>query len=138
MIFERRTRTLESVPGSQGMFSPRWSPDGRKLVALGADSRSLWMFDFASQQWSTLTHGTFGWLCWSRDGKAIYMLDFSNRGAVIRVRLADGKTETVTDLGNFAIAGGFGGSLALAPDDSPLLLRDRGTQDVYAMDWGAS
>jgi serine/threonine protein kinase/Tol biopolymer transport system component len=138
MIFDRKTRTMESVPGSQGMFSPRWSPDGRKLVALGADSRSLWMFDFASQQWTRVTEGTFGWLCWSRDGKAIYMLDFSNRGAVIRVRLADGKTEAVADLGNFAIAGGFGGSLALAPDDSPLLLRDRGTQDVYAMDWGAS
>ena len=26
-------------------------------------------------------------------------------------------------------------SLALAPDDSPLLLRDAGTSDVYALDW---
>jgi hypothetical protein len=25
--------------------------------------------------------------------------------------------------------------LTLAPDDSPLLLRNVGTQDVYALDW---
>jgi len=25
--------------------------------------------------------------------------------------------------------------LALAPDDSPLVLRDAGTQDVYGLDW---
>ena len=33
------------------------------------------------------------------------------------------------------MTGRFGGSLALMPDDSPLLLRDDGTQDVYAVDW---
>jgi hypothetical protein len=25
----------------------------------------------------------------------------------------------------------------LAPDDSPLVLRDTGTQDIYALDWEA-
>ena len=28
-----------------------------------------------------------------------------------------------------------GGSVSVGPDGSPLLLRDRGTQDVYSLDW---
>jgi hypothetical protein len=31
----------------------------------------------------------------------------------------------------------FGYWLGMAPDDSPLLLRDTGTQEIYALDWQA-
>jgi hypothetical protein len=41
----------------------------------------------------------------------------------------------VADLKKFATTGRYGGSLALAPDDSALLLRDAGAQDVYSVDW---
>jgi hypothetical protein len=44
-------------------------------------------------------------------------------------------TERIVDLKNFLMTGYYGNSLAIAPDDSPLLLRDAGTQDVYALDW---
>jgi hypothetical protein len=54
---------------------------------------------------------------------------------VVRIRISDRKTEQVADLKNFATTGRYGGGLALAPDDSPLLLRDTGTQDVYSVDW---
>ena len=52
-----------------------------------------------------------------------------------RIRISDHKTEQVADLKNFAAAGRYGGALSLTPDDSPLLLRDTGTQDVYSVDW---
>lgn len=52
-----------------------------------------------------------------------------------RIRLSDGKKEQVVDLKDFVNTGYFGGSLAIAPDDSPLLLRDSGTQDIYSLDW---
>jgi hypothetical protein len=29
----------------------------------------------------------------------------------------------------------FGPWLGLGPDDSPLVLKDIGTQDIYALDW---
>jgi len=41
----------------------------------------------------------------------------------------------VVDMKNFATTGRYGGSLALTPDDSPLLVRNTGTQDVYSVDW---
>ncbi len=65
----------------------------------------------------------------------MYLLDFTGKGAVLRIRLADHRIDRVADLKDFVTTGQFGGSLALTPDDSPLLLRDRGTQDVYALDW---
>ena len=55
--------------------------------------------------------------------------------AVLRVRISDHKVEQVFDLTNLSTIGNIGPWLGLAPDDSPLLLRDIGTQDVYALDW---
>ena len=52
-----------------------------------------------------------------------------------RVRASDGKKEKIADLKNLVFTGLGGGSVSVAPDGSALLLRDRGTQDVYALDW---
>jgi hypothetical protein len=49
--------------------------------------------------------------------------------------LAEPPEEQVADLANFVSTGRYGGALALTPDDSPLLLRDAGSQDVYSVDW---
>ena len=43
----------------------------------------------------------------------------------------------MVDLKNFRTGGYFGFWLGFAPDDSPLLLRDTGTQEIYALDWEA-
>ena len=53
----------------------------------------------------------------------------------MRVHIADKKIERVADLRDLRVTGYFNGWLGLAPDDSPLLLRDTGSQDVYALDW---
>jgi hypothetical protein len=45
--------------------------------------------------------------------------------------------DVVADLKGFSTAGYWGISLALTPDDSPLLHRNLGTQDVCALDWEA-
>jgi Tol biopolymer transport system component len=135
LILDRNTHQLTTLAGSKGMFSPRWSPDGRYIVAFSADSTRLLLFDFRTQKWSDLAKGTLGWPNWSRDGQYVYVLDQSGTEAVLRIRVSDGKEERVIDLKNFSTAGRYNGSLSLAPDDSPLLLRNAGTQDVYALDW---
>ena len=43
--------------------------------------------------------------------------------------------EHVADLKNLSMTGYYTIWLGLAPDDSPLLLRDTGSQDIYALDW---
>jgi serine/threonine protein kinase/Tol biopolymer transport system component len=134
-VFEVATGKISSLPSSQGMFSPRWSPDGRYIGALSADSSRLMVFDNQTGKWFELAQGSFGWLNWSHDGQALYFLDQSGKGAVLRVRIDGHKTEQVLALDSFKTTGRYSGSLALMPDDSPLLLREAGTQDVYALDW---
>jgi eukaryotic-like serine/threonine-protein kinase len=128
---------VSSLPGSQGFYSPRWSPDGRYISAFSADSKTLLLYDSQTKKWTELASGSLSWLNWSHDGQYVYVLDFRGRNAVVRIRISDHKAEQVADLKNLVTAGRYGGCLALAPDDSPLLLRDTGSQDVYSVDWEA-
>ncbi len=134
-ILDLATHQISALPGSQGMFSPRWSPDGRYIPALSADSKRLLLFDFQTQKWTELATGSMGWLEWSKDGQYLQANDSSGMGSVIRIRLSDHKTERVVDLKNFVTVGYYNQWFALAPDDSPIMLRNAGTQDVYSLDW---
>ena len=131
------TQQITTLPGSQGLYSPRWSPDARSIVAFSTDSKTLLLFDFQSTKWTQLASGSLGWLAWSHDGQSVYYLDFAAGSSVMQVRIRDKKTEQVLDLKNFSTTGRYGGALALTPGDSPLLLRDTGSQDVYSVDWEA-
>lgn len=134
-VLDLATKKVSDVPGSQGLYSPRWSPDGHHLAAFSGDSRTVLLFDFATQKWMPLTTGSLGWLCWSHDGQYLYMLDFSAQDSVVRIRIRDHKVEQVADLTNMVTNGRYGAALALTPDDSPVMLRDTGSQDVYSVDW---
>ena len=54
---------------------------------------------------------------------------------MLRVRITDPKVEQVSDLTNLPTTGNIGPWLGLDADDAPLLLKDTGTQDIYAVDW---
>ena len=104
---------------------------------MSIESSRLVLFDFQMQKWTELAKGVFAYPNWSKDGHYVYLRDAKGRGAVLRIRISDHKVEQVVDLKNFNAVGSYGPSLALTSDDSPLLLRDLGTQDVYALDWEA-
>ena len=40
-VLDLKTHQVSTLPGSRGLFSPRWSPDGRYIVAMPADSLQL-------------------------------------------------------------------------------------------------
>lgn len=134
-MLDLTTNKVSTVPGSEGLFSPRWSPDGRYTFALPVDSKTIFLFDFENQKWTDLGLGFVGWPCWSKDGQHIYFLKEGADFAVLRIRISDRKVERVADLRKFKGTGYMSTALSLAPDDSPLLLRDTGTSEVYALDW---
>ena len=136
-ILDLSTHQLSDLPGSEGLYSPRWSPDGRYVSAFSGDSKTLLVFDFQAQKWLPLATGSLSWLNWSHDSHYVYVLDYGGKTAIIRIRMSDHKAEQVADLKDMATAGRYGAALALAPDDSPLLLRDTGSQDVYSVDFEA-
>jgi dipeptidyl aminopeptidase/acylaminoacyl peptidase len=136
-ILDVNTHQVSTLPGSNGLFSPRWSPDGRYIAAMPSDSNSLMLFDFATQKWQEIAKISMAFPNWSKSGDYIYFLHEVDQPAVMRVRISDRKLERVADLKNFPQTGSYGLWLGMAPDDSPLLLRDTGTQEIYSLDWQA-
>jgi WD40 repeat protein len=133
-ILDLKTRQVSTLPGSDGLFSPRWAPDGRYLLALAADESGIMLFDFRSQKWSMLAKGLASYPAFSHDGRFVYFLHLSNDAAVQRVTIG-GEIEQVASLNGLQITGFYGFSFGLTPDDSPLLLKDAGTQEIVGMAW---
>ncbi|MGB6546816.1 MAG: protein kinase, partial [Candidatus Acidiferrales bacterium] len=136
-ILDAKTQQVSTLPNSNGLFSPRWSPDGRHILAMPSDSRSLMLFDFVTQKWQEIAKISMAFPNWSKTGEYVYFLHEEDQPSVMRVRISDRKVERVADLKNFPQTGAYSIWLGLAPDDSPLLLRDTGTQEIYSLDWQA-
>jgi DNA-binding winged helix-turn-helix (wHTH) protein/Tol biopolymer transport system component len=143
-IIDLRSKHVSQLPGSNGIFSPHWSPDGRQIAGITTATRTLMLFDFASQKWTELYGYPVGYENWSRDGKYLYFQDFHDHEPgvgyrIIRLRLSDRKIEKVGELGSIGglTTGTFGAWFGLAPDDSLLFARDISTTEIYSleMDW---
>ena len=136
-IFDLKTRQVSTLPGSDKLFSPRWSPDGRYIVGMPADSLGLRLFDFKTEKWAVLSNTAAAYPGWSQDGKYVYFLQQQPDVGVFRVGIRDRKVEQVVSVKGFQLTGYWGNWFGLAPDDSPLLLKDTGSQEIVALDWEA-
>jgi eukaryotic-like serine/threonine-protein kinase len=135
-LLNLNTHEKLDLPGSKGLYSPRWSPDGHYIAALTADNNSLRLFEVATQKWVELARLPIDYPNWSRDSKSIFFETGGKEPAFCRVRISDRKVEHLVSLTNIRRTGTFRWT-GLARDDSPLLLRDAGTDEIYALDWQA-
>ncbi len=135
-FMDLKTRKVTTLAGSDGFYSPRWSPDGRYIAALRAGPETLMLFDFYTQKWVELGQIGVGFPSWSSDSKYIYFDSQGEDRAFYRVRISDHRLERLISLKNLRLAGAYGWT-GLAQDDSPLVLRDVGAQEIYALDWEA-
>ena len=132
-ILELDGNHVTTLPESVGMYSPRWSPDGHAIVTLNQKSLGLNIFDIKTKRWSTPYKGPVGFPRWSRDSHSIYVLRFQDNPALLRVPASGGNAERIADLKGVHYTGFYSVWLGLDPTDAPLLLRDVGTSDVYAL-----
>jgi hypothetical protein len=102
------------------------------------DGQKLMLFDFASQKWSEMLSMSVGFTQWSTDSAYVYFdTGYSADPAIYCVRITDHKLERIAGLKDFRRAVTSYSSATwsgLTPDGSPLLMRDTGTQEVYALD----
>ncbi len=133
----QKVSTLPDSPDRQSLLSAVRSPQGNYLVATTQDGQKIMLFDFATQQWSELANAAVGAILWSRDGQFVYFDNGASLApAIYRVRIADHKLEQVCSLKDIRRALSFWSAwMGLSPDDTPLLMRDTGTQEVYALDF---
>ena len=135
-IVDLTSRQVRILPGSKDKFSPRWSPDGRYIAALfgGPPQTYLPIFDLTTQQWHTSpVRGNAGYPSFSSDSRFLYFLRTGREQGVFRIPVTGGKEERVLDMANWHLAGSFGFSMSLDPSDAPLVTRDIGTDDIYAL-----
>lgn len=124
---------ISTLPGSDGLYSPRWSPNGRYVVAMPLDEKKLVLFDFATQQWKDFaSFPHIGSPQWSPNSEYVYIDGFDNQ--LLRIRRTDGKLEKVLDLKTVdpnALVCYFE---TVAPDGRLLLACPLARGDIYALD----
>ena len=138
-LVDMKTRQVSTFPGSKGLFSPRWSPDGRYLSATNVEgSHQLMLYDFRTQKWSEwVGHvNNINYPYWSSDSRYVYYDNFATENPQChRIKVGENRPEDLFSLSELHRYLGFWGSWGgQAPDDSRLFVRDISTQDIYALD----
>jgi Tol biopolymer transport system component/DNA-binding winged helix-turn-helix (wHTH) protein len=139
-ILDLKTQKVSDLPAAENLYSPRWSPDGKYIAAMTTDSQKLMLFDRATGRWMELaTLTTIGYPSWSHDGQYLYFdTTLTDDPAFFRIRISDRKLERLFSLKAVRrFWGELGEWTGLAPDDSPLLVRDTSSQEIYALDFQA-
>jgi hypothetical protein len=97
------------------------------------------LFDLTTQKWTELANMFVAYPSWSRDGRYLYFDGIlENQEGYFRLQVSDRKLERILSLKGFQAGGGaFGNWSGLAPDESPLFVRDASIQEIYALDWEA-
>ena len=131
-VLDLNSKQVSMFPGSENLYSPRLSPDGKHLAALSSDNKKLLIFDFQTQKWTDWVSepGSIIHLpTWSRDGRYVY---YQSKPGYRRVKVGQTRSELIVDLKDLRQSG-FGWS-GLASDDSALFVRDVSTDEIYALD----
>jgi Tol biopolymer transport system component len=139
-ILDLSDHRITTLPGPQGLWSPRWSPDGKSVLAIYANSTfqsaGLKVFSLEKQQWSDVENGEVSYPSYSRDGRFVYFWRWAGDQTVFRLRLSDGNVEKIAELKDTSTAAEttLGGRwMGLDPTDTPIVLRNAHTIDIYAL-----
>jgi serine/threonine protein kinase/Tol biopolymer transport system component len=136
-MLDAKTHRISRLPGSEGLWSPRWSPDGNYIAAFSPES-DLMLYDFRTHQKIQLASGEINFAAWSRDSGFVYFDTLGNDPAFFRVRIHDRRIERIVSLKDIHRSmGAFGPWTGLASDGSLLVQRDAGASEIYALDWEA-
>jgi eukaryotic-like serine/threonine-protein kinase len=138
-VLDLKTRAVSTLPGSENLFSPRRSPDGRYLAALTRDSSTLMLYDFRTQKWSKwLTEpGNITYPTWSKDGSYMYFDNFlTDHPSARRAKRGATHSEELYSLSglrqyHLTPSGTWSG---FAPDNSRLYVQDLSVPEIYALD----
>jgi Tol biopolymer transport system component/tRNA A-37 threonylcarbamoyl transferase component Bud32 len=135
-ILNLKSRVLTALPDSGGYFSPRWSPDGRWMVAIDGHSGTLELYDFNTQKWEELTKVQAAYPSWSMDSQCIYFnsgLNSENNLFEYRLCLRDRKAQVVADLAQVGrTMSELGGWSGITLDGSILAVRDISLEEIYS------
>jgi Tol biopolymer transport system component len=136
-ILDLASRHEWKLPGSAGMWTPRWSPDGRGIAALDAAGKELFLYDTETGRWqSLLRFPSIESPAWTADSKQIFVKTAAYSGGqnTLGIQRIDIQTKALTPVVDLdGLESCDTAWYGLTPDGSPLRLRCIRTQDIYAI-----
>jgi serine/threonine protein kinase/Tol biopolymer transport system component len=133
-VLDLSSKQVSAFPGSENLYAPRLSPDGKHLAALSSDNKKLLIFDFQTQKWTDWVSepGAISYPTWSRDGQYVYYDSISKNPAYRRIKVGQTRPELFVDLKDLRR---FGPSWSgLTPDGSALFVRDVSSDEIYSLE----
>ncbi len=131
-LLDLNSGEIKALPNSEGLWSVRWSPDGRFIAGLGQPQSFIWLYDAATHEKHQLTTITAGWPSWSRDSQWVI---FQNNLLCYRVRISDGKVERTGTRTHLKSADWTLGWTGITPQGDLLSTKDAGSTEIYSLDW---
>jgi Tol biopolymer transport system component len=130
-VLDLSSKRVSIFPGSENLYGPRLSPDGKYLAAVTSDNKKLLIYDFQAKKWTDWVSEP-GWIdlgVWSRDGQYIYYLNASNAPGYRRVKVGQTRSELILDLKE--LRGLWSG---VTPGGAALFLRDFSVDEIYSLE----
>jgi len=135
-----RTRKISVIADPSGSKFAPWWPTPNQIIAFGAVDIAPHLYDFKTGQWSSVGR-TINLDAWSPslDRSSLYIL--TEETTLLRMRTPDFKVETIANLAGTRLTGedtlsavSSGQWMGIAADGSPVVTRDVGSSEVYALD----
>jgi len=129
-----KTRRLSDVPGSKGLWSPRWSPNGKYIAAITSESSAVGVLPWGKTEYVALARmGFVDNATWSADSRHIYFNGTSEAGekGLFRVSVPKGRLERIADMTGFDAApeNWYG----VTPEGTPLAFHAVMVQEIFAL-----
>lgn len=145
-IYDLRTSAVTPVPNSEGLYSPKWSPDGSTIAAIRYQRYGMnpaVLLDLHSMQRTELNiWGSYP--NWSKDSKYLYLLVKVplSSARIVRIRLENREREQLAEFDGRIVANSVLPSeefiwAGLDRDEHPLVLEDLGSREVYQVSLGS-
>lgn len=140
-----RSKIVSKLPDSEGLWSPRWSPDGRYIAALSYDFKAIRLFDWQQQRWQErdlVRFDNMDNLRWSPGSETLFFTNFAPRdrrhhglplAGMYKVDLGTRRVVLVADLDGYPPndQSWFG----VTPEGVPLQTWTDVTQEVYLIEY---
>jgi Tol biopolymer transport system component len=126
------------VPGSEGLGTARWSPNGRFIGALRPDRHQVYLLDRQTGKWRKIADGVNGNdIAWSANSQTLYASrPNGKRPEVIQIGIRDGTVAPAVDLSDYGkLSGRIDTWFAIAPDDSILFLHVAGGHEIFKLNY---
>ena len=133
-IIHLKTGKLDSIAGTERLFSPRWSPGEKQILALELNTGKPLLHNPLTSEWRPVSEYSIGYPVYSRDGKYIYGEAVSESVAqAIRIEVATGRRQEIART-DFKMIENGNSWLGWTDDGEPLAVRDVSSTQVYRID----